>query len=213
MPPGSAHPAHFVHGPIPEYSLAVNIALPHGAKITTVIGQAAMIAQHKIAFRGNYGFSIGALVLVIAWHIVLIDRLAVDKHPAGIDLDVVPRQADDSLDKALRGIPRITEHDNIAALDWLQPVHELVHEDAFLIFERRHHACTLYFYWLVQEDNDETGNGQRADQVPQPDRKHHGARRHRQNRLTIADCAGLHSSGHMLSDSIRIGVACGNCLT
>src|SRR5271166_4314676 len=104
MPPGSAHPAHFVHGPIPEYSLAVNIALPHGAKITTVIGQAAMIAQHKIAFRGNYGFSIGALVLVIAWHIVLIDRLAVDGHPAGINLDAVSCQTNHAFDKALRRV-------------------------------------------------------------------------------------------------------------
>src|SRR5450755_1410304 len=42
-PPGSPQPTHLVHGPVSEHGLAVNIALSDRAKISTVVGQTAMI--------------------------------------------------------------------------------------------------------------------------------------------------------------------------
>src|SRR5437588_8368094 len=69
---------------------------------------------------------------------------------------------------ALRGIPGIAEDDDVAALDRLPPVHELVDEDALLVVERGHHAGALHLHGLVQEDDDECRNRQRNDEIPQP---------------------------------------------
>ena len=66
--------------------------------------------------------------------------------------------------KALRRVARIAEHHDVAALDRLQPVDELVDENAFLVVERRHHAGAFDLYRLVQEDDDEGRDGKRDDQ-------------------------------------------------
>ena len=61
-----------------------------------------------------------------------------------------------------------SENDNVPALNRFQPVDKFVNEDAFLIFERRHHADAFDFYRLVEKDDDEGRNRKRDDQVAQP---------------------------------------------
>ncbi len=83
----------------------------------------------------------------------------------------IARHADHALDVALRGIARIAEHHDIAALDRFQPIHKLVDEDSFLVFERRHHAGAFHFHRLIQENDDEGGDRQRDNKVTEPDAK------------------------------------------
>src|SRR5580704_8662259 len=208
-PPSSPDASHFVHGPVSEDGLAVDVALPDWTEVTAVIRQAAVITQHEIAIGGNHYLSVRSLVLVGSWHIVFVDRLAIHKDAAGIDLDMVTRQANHPLDKALRWVSGIAEHDDVTALDRLQPINKLVHEDPFLIFERGHHACAFHFHRLVEEDDDETRNGQRDDQITQPDGEHHGARWRGNDWLAVVHRAafrGVRLSGHNISNFIRIGL-------
>src|SRR5580700_10091729 len=208
-PPSSPDASHFVHGPVSEDGLAVNIALPDWTEVTAVIRQAAVITQHEIAVGRNHYLSVGSFVLVGTRNVVFVDRLAIYKDAAGIDLDVVTCQANDPLDKALRWVSGIAEHDDVAALDRLQPINKLVHEDPFLIFERWHHACALHFNRLVEEDDDETRDGQRDDQIAQPDGEHHGARWRGNDWLAVVNPAAFRSvrlSRHNISNFIRIGL-------
>ena len=54
------------------------------------------------------------------------------------------------------------------AFDRLQPVNELVDEDPFLIFQRRHHAGAFDLHRLIEEDDDEGGDCKRNHQITQP---------------------------------------------
>src|SRR5579864_3100339 len=103
-PTSSPDASHFVHGPISEDGLAVDVVLPDWTEVTAVIRQAAVIAQHEIAVGRNHYLSVRSLVLVGARHIVFVDRLAIHKDAARVDLDVVTRQANHPLDKALRRV-------------------------------------------------------------------------------------------------------------
>src|SRR5438477_43078 len=74
-----------------------------------------------------------------------------------------------TLDVALGGIARVAENDDVAALDGLPAVDELVDEDAFLVVERGHHARAFHLHRLVEEDDDESRDRERDNQVTQPD--------------------------------------------
>src|SRR5580704_8882084 len=114
-----SHSTHLIHGPVSEHRFTVNITLTNRPKVAAVVGQAAMISQHEITIGRNHNFSIRSFVLVGPRHVLFVDRFTVHKHASRVDLDVVAGQTNDSFDKTLRGVSRITEDDDIAALDRL----------------------------------------------------------------------------------------------
>ena len=74
--------------------------------------------------------------------------------------DVVAGNTDHALDVALRSVSRIAEDDDVAALDRLPTIHELVDEDALLVLEAGHHAGAFHLHRLVEKDNNERGDSE-----------------------------------------------------
>src|SRR5256885_419708 len=85
-----------------------------------------------------------------------------------VNAESVAGNGDDTFDVTFRRIARVAEDDNIPAFNRFQPIHELVDEDSFLIFERRHHADAFDFYRLVEKNDDECRDGKRDEEVAQP---------------------------------------------
>src|ERR1700682_2207560 len=134
-----------------------------------------MVAEDEEAVRRNHDSSIRAGVRVIAGDVVFVERLAVHIDLATLDANPVACNSDDALDVALRSVARIPEDDDVAALDGLPAIDKLVDEDALLVFEAGHHTGAFNLHRLVEKDNDESGDGERDQQVARPDR-HHGKR-------------------------------------
>src|SRR5216684_2325926 len=131
------------------------------------------ISEDEETIRRNHNFTIGAGIGVIARNIVFVERLAVHIDLAVFDADTVAGNSDNALDVTLRSIARIAEDDDIAALDGLPAIDELVDEDPLLVFEAGHHAGAFNLHRLVEKDNDESGDGERDQKIARPNR-HHG---------------------------------------
>src|SRR5258708_9351711 len=119
-----------------------------------------MVAQHEVGVARNDELRIGTSVGIVARHIVFVESFSVDIDLPVHNADSVPRNSNNALDIAFRGVARIAEHDNVAALDWLPAIDELVDEDALLIFEAGHHADAFYLHRLVEKGNDKSGDGE-----------------------------------------------------
>src|SRR6266478_5519566 len=102
-----------------------------------------MVSEDEEAIRRNHDFAIRAGVRVIGGNIVFVERLAVHIDLPVFDADAVAGNSDDALDVALRSVARIAEDDDVAALDGLPAIDELVDEDPLLVFEPGHHASAL----------------------------------------------------------------------
>ena len=90
--------------------------------------------------------------------------MSVDVDATETDLDaVLLGDSDDALDIALAGIVGVTEDDDVSAIDAFVAIDEFVDEDSFLIAESGHHAGAFYLHRLINEYDDEGGNGQRDD--------------------------------------------------
>ena len=68
---------------------------------------------------------------------------------------MIAGKPDHSLDKALARVAWVAEHDNVSAFDAFQPVHQLVDDNALLVFQPRLHAAAFYFYRLINKQDDE----------------------------------------------------------
>src|SRR5713101_4755902 len=138
-----------------------------------------MVAEDEEAIRRNHDFPIRTSVGIVARHIVFVESFSVDIDLPVHNANSVPRNANNALDVAFRGVARVAEYNDVAALDRLPAIDELVDEDAFLIFETGHHAGAFNLHRLAEKDNDEGGDRERDQQIARPDR-HHGQRvRHR----------------------------------
>ena len=84
------------------------------------------------------------------------------------DVDAVARQADDSFDEALMRVPRVAENHNVSTIDGLKPVHQLVDDDAFLVFKAGLHAAALHLHRLIDKQNNEECNQYGKEQVAHP---------------------------------------------
>src|ERR1035441_6199838 len=146
-----------------------------------------MIAQHEETLRRNYHLVERPGIRVIAGHIVFVERLAVYIHLTVINADVIPGNSDDALDVALRRVARIAEDHDVATVNRLPAIDELVDENPLLIFESRHHARALNLYGLVEKDDDERRNGERHQQITRPD-GHNGQWAQRRFLLKHFDC-------------------------
>src|SRR6266567_72159 len=120
-----------------------------------------MVAEYEEAMGGDRYLRIRPRICIRRGNVVLVQRLIVHVNLAAVNANTVARHPDHALDVALGGIARIAEDHNIPALDWFQPIYELVDEDSFLVVERGHHAGSLDFYRLVQKDDDEGRDCQR----------------------------------------------------
>src|SRR3981081_231782 len=124
-----------------------------------------MVAQHEVGIARNDEFRIGASVGIVARHIVFVESFSIDIDLPVHNADSVPRKSNNALDIAFRGVARVAEYNNVAALDRLPAIDKLVDEDALLIFESGHHADAFDFHRLVEKDNDESGDGERDQQI------------------------------------------------
>src|SRR5260370_26153761 len=119
-----------------------------------------MVAQHEVGVARNNQLRIGTSVGIVARHVIFVESFSVDIHLPVLNADPVSRNANNALDVAFRGVARVAEYNNVAALDRLPAIDKLVDEDALLVFEAGHHADAFNLHWLVEKDNDESGNGE-----------------------------------------------------
>src|SRR6266478_4544561 len=110
---------------------------------------------------------------IVARHIVLVESFSVDIDLPVLNADSISGNSNNALDVAFRGVARVAEYNNVAALDRLPAIDELVDEDALLVFEAGHHADAFDLHRLVEKDSDEGGDGERNQEIARPDR-HHG---------------------------------------
>src|SRR5262249_37161747 len=83
---------------------------------------------------------------------------------ARVNGDGIARHTDDALDEILAGVPRKLEDNDIAAAGLAKEVLRLVHEDIFVVLERRLHAGTVNTVVLHhQMDSDEQEQGEDRD--------------------------------------------------
>src|SRR6266567_2630731 len=128
-----------------------------------------MVAEYEETMGRDRHLRIRPRICIRRRNVVLVQRLIVHVDLAAINADAVARHPDHALDVALGGIARIAEDHNIPTLDRFQPVYKLVDEDSFLVVERGHHAGSLNFHRLVEEDDDESRDRQRNDEIAHPD--------------------------------------------
>src|SRR5580698_6646243 len=131
-----------------------------------------MIAEDEKTIRRNHNFVIRAGIYVVAGNVVFIKRLSVHVNLAAFDADSVPGNSNDALDVTLRRVARIAEDNDVAALNGLPAIDELVDEDAFLVFEAGHHAGAFNLHRLVEKNDDESRDRKRDQQIARPDRNH-----------------------------------------
>ena len=128
-----------------------------------------MVAKNEETARRNRDLRIGAGIGVVGGDIVFFDRIAIHVDGSIVDADAVTGDADDALDVALGRVAGIAEHDDVSAGDRLPTIDELIDEDALLIFQTGHHAGAFDLHRLIKEDDDESRNGERNQQVAHPD--------------------------------------------
>src|SRR5580704_17698786 len=162
-------PSQFFHRPISEDGFPVDEALVDWAEVAAVVRHGAVIAEHEIAVGRNRHLGIGAGIGILIGDVVFVEGFVVDEDLTVFYADTVSSYSDDALDVSLGGVPGIAEDYDVAALDGLPAVDELIDEDALLVFEAGHHAGAFDFHRLVEKDNDEGGDGERDEQIARPD--------------------------------------------
>src|SRR6266567_5917319 len=160
--------ADFFGGPIGEDGFAVDEVAAYGSEVAAVAAHVAVVSHDEKRIYGDDDFRHGACVGILIGNVGFGEAAGVDVNASKADLHVVAGDSDDALDVALAGIVGVTEDDDVSAIDALVTVNELVDEDAFLVAESGHHARAFDLYGLVDEDNDESGNGERDDEIAQP---------------------------------------------
>ncbi len=119
-----------------------------------------MVAEHEVRIGRDHNIRIRAIVLVHSRDVIFDQQLPVEINAAIHDSDMIAGDTNHALNKALLRIPRIAEDDDVATLDGLNSIDELVNENALLVIKRRHHAGALDLHRLVKENNDESRNCQ-----------------------------------------------------
>ena len=84
-------------------------------------------------------------------HIALVKRFAIEVDGAVADGDHLARQGDHALDVDLPGVVRIAEDNHVAALRRVEPVAELIAQEALAGVEVRLHAASMHAETLQQE--------------------------------------------------------------
>src|ERR1700746_3581496 len=166
---GLTQASELVHWPVAENRLAEDIVFFYRPEVAAGVGHTAVVTQHEVAARRHGDLRVRALVGVSRRHVIFFDGFPVDVDLTGIYADVVPGNANDPLDVALRGIARIAKNHNVTPLNRFPAIDELVNEDTLLIVEGRHHACAFDLHRLIKKNDDEGRDGERDDEISKPD--------------------------------------------
>ena len=157
--------AGLVHGPVDEGCFAVDEGAGDGAEVAAVRGDVAVVAHDPEVVGWDDAFGLGALVAITDGDVGLADELIVDVDGAVLDADGVAGESDDALDVALGVVAGVEEDDDVAAVDGLEGVGELVDEEAILILQAGEHAGAFDADGLVEEKDDEDGDGEGDEDV------------------------------------------------
>ena len=104
-------------------------------------------------------------VVELRQQVGLVDPLAVHVEHAAPQLHGVAGHPRHALDERDRGILRIPEDDHVTALDVVEPVDELVYDDALAVVEQRQHARALDPERLRDEGDEEEAEQHRHREV------------------------------------------------
>src|SRR5260370_36495037 len=134
--------AHLIQRPANKNRFPVNIAAGDHAPGPAVVGRTAVIAEDEIFVGRNGSGNHRTLVAILRWNIVLNQRLTIHDHVAMVYFYAIAWNGDDALDIRLARIAWKPENHCVAAIhiSEVEPVSELVDENAFLVVERGHHA-------------------------------------------------------------------------
>ena len=113
-----------------------------------------MVAQNEISIPRDHDFRIGSRIQVIRGHVGFGNRCVIHIHVPIGNADAIARQPNHPLDEALARVARVMEHHNVSPLDAFKPVHQLVDENALLVFQAGLHAAALYLHRLVEKQDD-----------------------------------------------------------
>jgi hypothetical protein len=129
-----------------------------------------MVAEHVVVALGNLHGLVALAVVELRAHVALFDAPSVHEQRAPPQLDGVAGHAHHALDEGDGRVLRVPEHHDVAAVDGLEAVHELVDDDALAVLEQGQHARPLDAEGLGherdQEEAEENGHGQVVDQLP-----------------------------------------------
>ena len=157
-----------VHGPVDEGCFAVDEGAGDGAEVAAVGGDVAVVAHDPEVAWGDDAFGLGALVAETVGDVGLADGAVVDVDAAVVDAEGVAGEGDDALDVALGVVAGVEEDDDVAAVDGLEAVGELVDEEAVLILEAGEHAGAFDADGLIEKEDDEERDGDGDEDVAGP---------------------------------------------
>ena len=86
---GLADAPEFIHRPVAEYRLAVDITLIHRPKIAAVIGHRPVVAQHEIRVWRNRHFRIRPGIGIGRRNVVFVEGFAIHVDLAAVDANAV----------------------------------------------------------------------------------------------------------------------------
>src|SRR5215469_1184882 len=98
--------------------------------------------------------------------------MIVNVNQAVFNTYMITRDCNHTLDVAFRSVARVAKDHNVAAMNRLQAIDELVNEDALLIFQGRHHAGALDLNRLIEEDDEERRHSQGDQDIAHPANQH-----------------------------------------
>src|SRR5215472_7115342 len=124
-----------------------------------------MVPENEIVITFDVSGRV-VLMVEIAWRkIRFVQRSVINEDTSFPNTHPVPRKAHHPLDVRLRGVQRIEKDDNVASLDLLKTVEELVDEDSLVIHQPGHHTGPFHLHRLVQEYNHNEGEKERKDKI------------------------------------------------
>ena len=127
--------------PVDQHRFADDVAQVQGSPVLRVRGVVAVVAQHE------QGAGLDPPAAVVAWgggDVGFLERGTVDVYVPAAHLDPVPRQADDALDEAARGVEREAEDDDVAADGFRPPVGQPVDDHHLAIVQAGLHAGAFH---------------------------------------------------------------------
>ena len=127
-----------------------------------------MVAHHKVFAGGDPNRPIALQAPVFRQNVGLVQSLSVDEDFALRQFHNLPWKTDHSFDIALGRIRGKLEHHNVLSVDGPKPINKFIDKDTFLIRQPGHHADAFHLHRLVQEHNDDPRNGQRENQIANP---------------------------------------------
>jgi hypothetical protein len=126
-----------------------------------------MVSQDEVVALHDLGGREGVVVAEAVGQVLLADLLAVHGEEAVPDLHRVARQGHHPLDERDRRVAGIPEDHDVAALDGVEAVDELVDDDALAVLEQGQHARPLNAEGLGHERDQEEAEEHRHREVVQ----------------------------------------------